>query len=77
MQMKFLVCLHAQLSQAMVKAQLGHLSHYCPCPSIQALRENQFFLSDSATVGSDMPCLAGCYRTFRLTKQATNKLASG
>ncbi len=72
-------CLHAQLSRATVKAWLGLQLDYCPCLSVQALRENRLTdsLSDSSPVGGDMCHSAGCNWTFfRLAKQATNKLAS-
>ncbi len=65
--------LHAQLSRATVKAQLGHITgllSLSQCTSAEAE-------SISATVGGHMPRSPGCNWTFfRLAKQATNKLAS-
>ncbi len=67
-------------SRVTVKAQLGLQLDYCPCLSVQALRENRLTdsLSDSSPVGGGMCHSAGCNWTyFWLAKQATNKLARG
>ncbi len=68
-------------SQATVNAQFSHLigllslSQHTSAEGKSTLMES---MSESATVGDDVPCSAVYYWIFfLLTKQATNKLASG
>ncbi len=79
------VCLHAQFSPPTVKADQTIYLDFCPCPSIQALKENQFIdrlthlCPSSATVGGDWPVqLAATGPSWHVKYQTSYKqLASG